>query len=444
VSDDTHGTPRGHWLAELMRSASMARAYTLAAFGTVLGSFAIEWMAGLATYATIVIGLCAVGALILVARRREIRFVRLVPITLIVFVAWAGASLFWTTSRSHTAASWLAMVAIAFIAIVIGHVRDTLQTARALGDVMRWLLSISLGLEIVIGILLRSPISFLGIQGRIVEFGPVQGIFGTRNLLGMVAVLALITFVVEWRTNSVRPGVAVYSVAVGGILAVLSDSPTVLVLAAAVGLATAVLALVRHTRPHNRTALQWAIGAVVVVALVVAYATRHQLIAWIGAGSDFSIRTDLWRVLSIYVRAYPVQGFGWVGPWPQDVSPFDSVNSILDDHFTSALNAYADLVLQLGWVGLILFAAMAGIAVIRSWLVASERRSVVYAWTPLILVTLLVDSLFESFALFGIGWLILVVCLVRAGQSRSWRERVDAVDAAPALPPADSSESGRA
>jgi exopolysaccharide production protein ExoQ len=381
-----------------------------------------------------------VGAGVMFARRREIQLVRLVPMTLVVFVAWAGASLFWTTSRSHTAASWLAMLAIAFLAIVVGHVRDTLQTARALGDVMRWLLSISLGLEIVIGILLHSPLAFLGIQGNIARFGPIQGIFGTRNMLGLVAVLALITFVVEWRTNSVRPGVAVYSVAVGGVLAVLSDSPTVLVLAAAVGLATAVLALVRHTRPHNRGALQWGLGAVVAVGLVVAYLTRHQLIAWIGAGSDFSIRTRLWNVLSYYVRFHPVQGFGFVGPWPQDIFPFTAVNFSLDDHYTSALNAYADLVLQLGWVGLILFVAMVGIAVIRSWLVAGERRSVVYAWTPLILVALLVDSLFESFALFGIGWLVLVVCLVRAGQSRSWRERIDAMETTPALPTSSASD----
>jgi exopolysaccharide production protein ExoQ len=49
----------------------------------------------------------------------------------------------------------------------------------------------------------------------------------------------------------------------------------------------------------------------------------------------------------------------------------------------------------------------------------------VYAWTPLILVALLVDSMFESFTLTGLGWLMLVLCAVRAGQSRSWRERLD-------------------
>ena len=30
----------------------------------------------------------------------------------------------------------------------------------------------------------------------------------------------------------------------------------------------------------------------------------------------------------------------------------------------------------------------------------------IYAWTPLMLVALLVDSMFESFTLSGIGWLL--------------------------------------
>ena len=92
------------------------------------------------------------------------------------------------------------------------------------------------------------------------------------------------------------------------------------------------------------------------------------------------------------------------------------------------------MLLQLGWIGLLLFLALAGVAFVRSWLVASERRSIIYAWTPLILVALLVDSMFESFTLSGFGWLLLVLCAVRAGQSRSWRERMDDRRGEPELP----------
>lgn len=413
------------WLGTLMASASFARAFTLVVFATVFSSFAIERIAGPITYVTIVTGLCVFGIAVMVARRREISLLRLVPTTVLVFIGWAFASIFWSGDASASFWSWLAMAALAFLAVVIGHVRDTLQTVRALGDVLRALLAVSLALEVLSGILLDIPFTFIGIQGNIAQLGPVQGIFGTRNLLGFVAVMALITFLIEYRTQSVPPGLSVASVVLAGGLAVLSDSPTVVVLALGVGLAVGALALVRHTRPERRAALQLALGALVVIGVFVGYAARHPIIALLGAGTDFSMRVELWNFMVDILRQRPVQGFGWFGVWDQQQYPFNAINFWLDTQHATGLNAYFDVALQLGWIGLVLFLALGALALARSWLVAGERRSVVYAWTPLILVTILIDSMFESFALTGLGWLMLVLCAVRAGQSRSWREKLD-------------------
>jgi len=426
--------PRGLGLVALLSSAAMASAFTHAALGAVFAGYLIERMAGRTTYVTIVAGLCLVGAAILAARRREISALRLVPTTLLVFLAWLLASVSWSQDAAATLAGWLGLAGLAFIAVVIGHVRDTLQTARALGDVMRVLLTVSLGLEILSGILLDMPLRFLGIEGGIAMLGPIQGIFGTRNSLGFVAVLALITFLVEYRTMSVHPGVSLYSAVLAGTLAALSDSPTVFVLAIAVATATGALALVRHTPSDRRRSVQWLFGGALVIGISVAYLARHTIIAWIGAARDFSTRADLWAQIVVFVRARPIQGWGWSGTWTDDF-PFGTINYILREAHRSALNAYFDVLLQVGWVGLVLFGTFAGLAFVRSWLVASERRSIVYAWTPLILVALLVDSVFESFTLAGYGWLMLVLCALRAGQSRSWRERLDGASNGTDLPP---------
>lgn len=421
----TAGAPPVRWIA-LLASADLARAFTIAVFGAVFSAFAIERIAGRVTYASIVVALCVLGLGMLIARRREISLVRLAPTTVLMFIAWALASVFWSQDTSGSFWGWVSLFGLAFLAVTLGHVRDTLQTVRALGDVLRVLLSISLGMEILSGILLDIPIRFLGIQGNIAQFGPVQGIFGTRNLLGFVAVIALITFLIEYRTQTVRLGVSVYSVVLAGGLAALSDSPTVLVLAVAVGLSVGALALVRHARPADRSALQWTFGGVVVAGLAIGYAARHPIIALLGAGSDFATRVTLWNTMVDYLRSKPVQGWGWFGPWNGAEFPFSAINYTLRTSHASGLNAYFDVLLQLGWIGLLLFAGLAGVALVRSWLDASQRRSVIYAWTPLVLIALLVDSMFESFALTGFGWLLLVLCAVRAGQSRSWRERIDA------------------
>ncbi len=426
------GRERG--LAAVLSSAAMASAFTYAALGAVFAGFAIERMTSRITYVTIIAGLCVVGAAILSARRREISVLRLVPTTLIVFLAWVLVSATWSQDAAATLTGWMALVALAFLAVVISHVRDTLQTARALGDVMRVLLTVSLAVEVLSGILLDMPIRFLGVQGNIAMLGPVQGIFGTRNSLGFIAVLALITFLIEYRTMSVRPGVSLYSAILAGVLAMLSDSPTVLVLAVAVAAATGALAIVRHTPTARRRTVQWLFGGALVVGLAVAYGSRHTIIAWIGAARDFSTRADLWAQIVVFVRARPIQGWGWSGGWSEEF-PYGTLNYILRESHRSALNSYFDVLLQVGWVGLILFAVFAGLAFVRSWLVASERRSIVYAWTPLILVALLVDSVFESFTLSGYGWLMLVLCALRAGQARSWRERIDEASQGTDLPP---------
>lgn len=424
MTDSPHAAAPG-WLGTLLASASFARAFTLVVFATVFSAYAIERVAGRVTYVSIVTGLCVLGLAVMISRRRELSLLRLVPTTVVVFVAWAFASIFWSSDASASFWNWVSMAALAFLAVVIGHVRDTLQTVRALGDVLRVLLAVSLALEVLSGILLDIPFTFLGIQGRIAELGPVQGIFGTRNLLGFVAVMALITFLIEYRTQSVRPGLSLASVVLAGGLAVLSDSPTVVVLAVGVGLAVGALALVRHARPERRAGLQLALGALVVIGVFAGYMARHPIIALLGAGTDFSMRVELWNFMVDILRQKPVQGFGWFGAWDQGEYPFNAINFWLDKDHATGLNAYFDVALQLGWVGLVLFLALGALALARSWLVAGERRSVVYAWTPLMLVALLVDSMFESFTLTGLGWLMLVLLAVRAGQSRSWRETLD-------------------
>ncbi|OAN41266.1 O-antigen ligase family protein [Microbacterium sp. H83] len=418
-------TPRSR-LARLLGSAEFARAFTIAALTAVFGSFMIERMASPVTLATIISLLCVLGAGILWVRREELSPLRIAPSSLLAFLAWALVSVAWTTDRSDSLLAWLSLFGYAFLAITIGHIRDTLQTVRALGDTLRGLLAVSLGLEILSGVLLDVPFVFLGIQGDLAAGGPVQGVFGSRNMLGFIAVIAFITFFIEWRSQSLTAPIAVPSMALAGLLAVLSASPTVLVLAAAVAVAVVALTIVRHAPPERRSLVQWTLGILVALALAAAFALRHPIIALMNAGSDFSIRASLWNTILDFVALKPIEGWGWFGSWARGEYPFTYINFQLDDRHQSALNAYFDVLLQLGAAGLVLFLLLGGVAMVRSWLVASVRRSVVYAWTPLMLVTLAVDSMFESFTLVDAGWFLLVLCALRAGQSRSWREKIDA------------------
>lgn len=419
-------TPRRR-LARTLASVEMARAYSTCALLSVFGSFAISAFTSSATLNTIIAVLCVIGVGILWVRREELSPLRLAPSTLLAFLAWTLASAVWSTASAASLKAWAALAGYAVIAVVVGHIRDTLQTVRALGDALRMLLGASLIAEIMSGILLDIPFRFLGIQGELAVGGPIQGLFGTRNMLGFIAVIAVITFVVEWRSQSLSAAIAIPSVVVAGFLALFSASPTVLVLAAAVGAASVALVIVRQAPVSRRRPLQWAIGGVVLAVLITIAIFRTRVVAVLDAGSDFNIRVDLWSNLLTYVQQRPAQGWGWFGLWNDALYPFNSINYFTNDHHGSALNAFFDTLLQVGAGGLLLFCLLGGVALVRSWLVASVRRSVVYAWTPLVLVALAVDSVFESFTLVNAGWFLLVLCALRAGQSRSWRENIDAV-----------------
>ncbi|MGB4138157.1 MAG: O-antigen ligase family protein, partial [Microbacterium sp.] len=365
----------------LLASAEFARAYTIAALLAAFAALPIERLTSSASHATIVATLAVIGVAVLFARREELSPLRLAPSSLLAFLALALVSVFWTFDHSDTLVGWAALLGYSVLAITIGHIRDTLQTVRAIGDTLRWLLIASLGIEIVSGVLLDRPLPLLGVEGDLAVGGPIQGIFGTRNLLGFVAVIALITFIIEWRTRSVSAPVAVGSTALGGFLALLSASPTVVVLAAGVGVASLALMIVRHTPSVHRTKVQWALGAVVAAGLATAFGLRHQIIRLLDAGSDFSMRADLWNEILDFVAQRPILGWGWSGPWRTTEFPFTLINIVLDEQHKSALNSYFDVLLQLGAAGLVLFLILGGVAIIRSWLVASTRRPVLYAWT---------------------------------------------------------------
>lgn len=412
-------------LADLLGSSAMASAYALATIGALFGTHVLVRLTGTPGYSAIVVGLCVIGIAIMIVRRQELTLVRLAPTTLIVFMAWLLATSAWSRSPGASIVGWLALAGPAVLAIVVAHTRDTLQTVRATGDVLRVLLVGSLLVEVLSGILLDLPIPFLSVAGNLAEGGPIQGLFGTRTTLGLVTVLAIITFLVEWRTRSVRPGVTVFSVALAGILAVFTGSPIVLVLAFVTGVATAVLAVVRRTPPHARATLQIGIAAVLAIAAVLVVVFRRPLVYWLNAAPDFLTRSRLWNAVLDMVELQPVHGWGWFGTWTDRYLPFIQIDLLTGKAHTSALNAFIDVLLQAGWVGAFLFAVFCVLAVARAWLTASQRRSTVYTWPALILIALLVNSMVESTVLNGFGWFLLVVCATRSSLVRGWRAGVD-------------------
>lgn len=416
------GTPsRADAIREFVGSAKFAQAVSLLVVGFAFSTHALRALIGWPGLLAALAGLLVLCAASLVARWRAVEWYGILPLTILVFVGWCAASVLWSTTPAASAARVVYLVAFAVLGIYVALMRDTIQIVRAFGDVLRLLLGISLALELLAGILIDSPIPFLGIQGDLATLGPIQGIFGSRNMLGFVALIAFITFVVEWRTHIVSRSRALASLALALGSIVLSGSPTAWIALGAALVALAALYGLRRAPAASRWRWQLALLVTGAAALVTGWILRIRIIELLDARAEFDVRLDLWREISRYLSLNPLQGWGWVGKWP-DAPPYTWLEAGAGRPHESALNAYLDAYFQVGIIGAFAFAALIGVALVRAWLLASSRRSVVYVWPALVLVAIAVTSFAESFALVEGGWMLLVVCAVKAARDMSWRD----------------------
>jgi O-antigen ligase len=408
-------------IREFFESAQLAASLSLlivgAAFSTNLIKGLMGWGGLLGILGTLVV-LAAASAF---ARREAIEWHGLLPISILVFVGWSALSIIWSNYQWATLAAIIYQLTFAFLAIYLALVRDAIQIVRTVGDVLRVLLVASLALEIVSGLLLDMPIRFLGITGDLAHGGPIQGIFGTRNELGIVAMVALVTFLVELRTRSIRPMRAAISIGLAAVCLILSRSPVIGVVLVVVLLAILALYGVRQVSAAHRIYWQIGMGVVAAAGLITAFLLRARIVNFLNAQSVLETRYNVWIQMLHLIPTNQLQGWGWIGFWRGGIPPFSIINAATGTPHQNGLDAYLDVYLQLGLIGLLLFIALAALALSRSWLLASNKRSVIYVWPPLVLITLLATSFAESVILYESGWLLLVICSVKAAQGLSWR-----------------------
>ena len=427
---ETPASARRAAIAEFLSSAAFARALSLCAIATAFLSHALRSVVGWPALIAIVVGLVVLSGAALVVRRDSLEWRGILTISLIAFVGWCALSTIWSDYQWATLGGVIYQLSVTLLGVTIALLRDLIQIVRGFGDVLRVLLGASLVLEVFSGLLIDMPITVMGITGGLGSGGAIQGLFGTRNQLGIVALLAVITFVVEARTRSLRRGLSIGSIILGSLVLLLSQSPASLGTLAAVAVAACALYILRRLSGEQKRVGEIGLLGVVVVAITIAWAARSPIIDALNAGSEFEYRYTIWKRILSVVSISPVEGFGWLGLWRPQLPPYIGLGiGLRRGENPSAYNAYLDTLLQVGVVGLTLLLLLIGLALVRSWLLAANKRSVVYLWPALMLVALAVTSAAESMILVEFGWLVLVICAVKASEGLSWRHGLADSDA---------------
>src|SRR5690606_15600218 len=122
--------------------------------------------------------------------------------------------------------------------------------------------------------------------------------------------------------------------------------------------------------------------------------------------STLSGRAEIWEAVIGLAQQRPLVGWGWISHWAPWVEPLGSLARVDGVVQLQAHNAWLDVWLQLGVLGLVVFGTLVLVTVVRTWWMATDRRklrvgvdepwSALTVFPLLVLAALLVQSLTES------------------------------------------------
>src|SRR5690606_26217989 len=153
-----------------------------------------------------------------------------------------------------------------------------------------------------------------------------------------------------------------------------------------------------------------------VLAIGGVLAARESVLALLGKSPDLTHRLDIWQTVLDLGLERPIGGWGWMGYWIPGVPPYDDLLVFGGVTYYQAHNAWLDMFLQLGVLGVLVSAVLVLGAARRAWIGATESHThPIDGLLPLaLLVALVVQSFAESRLL--VEWnLALLVTLAARG-----------------------------
>jgi hypothetical protein len=380
-------------------------------------------------WGAIAIGLLVAWVVVCVRQRVDLRRI---PLALGVLLGLMALSITWSYYPGASAIGVVLTLATAFVGIVMAHTLMLDQVLRALSVAVRFVIGLSLAFELFVAAVLQRPVlpfwvsweepfpkAFYWSRALLFDGGRIQGIVGNANLLAFAAVLGVIVFGIQLAERRVGVVAGWGWLGAAVVTLALTRSSTVLVAGLAAVVALGIVILARRLSTRRRLTLYGLtlLALAGVVALAITF--RETLLALVGRSDDLTGRLDIWAAVVDLIAQRPVFGWGWVSYWAPWVEPFDDLVVINGVTYLQAHNAWLDMALQLGIVGLAVFAILVLTtgARVLSWSVdaplGDAPASPALRLMPTLLLTvLIVHSLAESRLLVEAGLALLVYLAV--------------------------------
>lgn len=435
------GTP------QFSRTMMLAVAIFWIAFAGDTVRYTIGWIG----YLLVVAVLAVLSAISLRRRHSPVRLQHL-PLPLMAFVTWCLASTAWSRYPLETLMGWGAQVVTAYFGLTLALSLTRFQFFRALGFTLRLLVAGSLLFELAIRLwapwgfippaylylneltMLSGaeapatpqdfPSSLYWSHANLFTTEALQGLPGNRNLLAIIAIMAIVTTAAQLWDHQLPRLYGAISLMLASFTLLHTRSVTAFISLAFVMLAVGLVLLGRHLSRYARWAMYLVVGAVLASGALFVVLNNNEIFAIFNRSSDMSGRGDIWRAVIALGNESPWVGIGWISYWAPWLPEFHNLAVIAGTPYHQAHNSFLDVWMQTGLVGVLLFTMLVVAALIRTWWIAIDRPDApIVQYTDhrgfhrhaagqtaipfLILVALVVQSMTESRLIVEGAWLFL-------------------------------------
>lgn len=427
---------------------------TVVLFTGIAGDFwrnLIYWQG----YGVIVVIIAALAITILVRNRSQFHPSTL-PYPLLAFLLLAFLSISWSFYPGFTTLGACVQLVTTAAAVTVALTLSWPDLLTVLGWVFRLVLGLSFIFEFIVAAFIRHPIYPVWVEHQahpaqlvywsrnlLFHGGKIQGIVGNSSLLAMAALLGLIVFVLQLASKSVHRWNGWLWLAVAAVTIAITRSATIFIAIVVVAVvALAALAVRRAGTPRARNNTYVAFGIGIIVLAIVGFVLRSPILNLLGKSDSGTGRTEIWHEVIALAQQRPIEGWGWLSYWIVWIAPFNTLKRAGGVQPPHAHDAWLDVWLQVGIIGLIVFCALVLATLVRSWLLGVDRvitapgQRGVYSWVALlpilVLTAQLVQSIAESRILLEGGWMLLVIWSVKTKLSPLGLERL--LTSHPAVP----------
>ena len=349
------------------------------------------------------LGLLAAGLIVLIARRRKVGLLVRRNGAIALFYSYAALSILWSDLPYFTFKHWIKAVEDVVMVLIVCTDHDPVMA-------MKRLLTRAGFILIPLSLLFCKYYPDLG-RGFDKDWNTVyNGVADTKNKLGLICMISCLAslwcFVGAYRERK-SPArtrrLLAHSILMAFVIVQLGMAHSATASVCLV-LSAAVMAVVHRSPATNAGRVHLAVAVVLCCSLVPLF-IAPSLVESVGRDATFSGRTLIWSILPRFV------GNPWLGAGYESFlsgSRLVQLKAIIDQTFQEAHNGYLEVWLNLGWIGVLLFALFV-IAGYRNAVAAYRRDPAIGSLRLAFFVAVLIEGLTEApFRMMTPTWFLLL------------------------------------